>query len=60
MKRGEEDKEKTEGGMTNKKKGAEMRERHCCPPGVRVGGFTWRGQPALQRGDTQQGLMQGL
>lgn len=66
MKRGDQDKdrEKTEGGMTKKKKkGAEkreMRERYFCPLGVQVGRFTWRGQPALQRGDTQQGLMEGL
>lgn len=38
----------------------EMRERRCCPPGLQVGRFTWRGQAALQRGGTQQGLMEGL
>lgn len=39
---------------------SEMRERRSGPPGVQVGRFTWRGQLALQRGGTQQGLMEGL
>lgn len=31
-----------------------MTERHCCPPGVQVGRFTWRGQlTAAQRHTTE-------
>lgn len=57
--------ERKEGAMRKKQKnkGAEkrdVREQHCRPSGVQVGGFTWRGQLRLQCGDTHRGLMEGL
>lgn len=36
------------------------RKRRCCPPGVQVGSFTWRGQAALQRGGSQLVLTEGF
>lgn len=51
---------KREGVLMTMREESEMRERRSGPPGVQVGRFTWRGQLALQRGGTQQGLMEGL